>query len=79
LDSRLSQPLESQISGMLALAQERDACRRGRDHQRSRIIFGQQRLEAGEQGLIRQLLDQVGVELLLSAVRRPCASGCAAR
>jgi hypothetical protein len=42
LDSVLAQPLGFPISGILALAQERDACRRGRDRQRTRIIFGQQ-------------------------------------
>jgi len=93
LDSVLAQPLGFLISGILALTQERDACRRDRDHLRTRIIFGQQRLKAGEQGLIRQPLDHVGVALLLPARASPlrpplgaaimvegaCASGCAAR
>jgi len=66
-----SQPLKSLISGILTLAQERDACRRGRDHQRTRLIFGQQRLKAGAQGLIRQPFDHVGVALLLPARASP--------
>jgi hypothetical protein len=33
---------------MVALPQERDERRRGHDRQRSRIVFGQKRLEAGE-------------------------------
>jgi len=49
-DSVPSQPLESWISGILALAQERDACQRGRrDRQCIHLIFGQQRLKSGQQ------------------------------
>ena len=66
-----SQPLESLISRILALAQERDERRRGRDHQRTRIVFDQQRLKAGAQGVICQPLDHVGV--VSRRVRRPCA------
>ena len=56
---------------MVAWPQERDACRRGRDRQRIRIVFGQKCLEAGEQGVIRQPLDHVGVALLLPARASP--------
>ena len=88
-----AQPLRFLISGILALAQERDERRRGRDHQRTRIVFDQQRLKAGAQGMIYQSFDHVGGALLLpvraSPLRPPlgaaimvegaCASGCAAR
>jgi hypothetical protein len=60
LESVPSQPQKSRISSILALTQERDACRCGRDRQRTRIIIGQQRLEADQQGMIHQPLDRQG-------------------
>jgi hypothetical protein len=47
-DRLLTQSLKSRISGILAPAQERDERRRGRDCQRTHIVFGQQRLDAGK-------------------------------
>jgi len=66
-----AQPLRFLTSGILALAQERDERRRGRDHQRTYIVFDQQRLKAGAQGVIRQPLDRPGVALLLPARASP--------
>jgi hypothetical protein len=45
---------------MIALSQERDECHFGRDGQRSRIVFGQKCLEAGEQGVVRKPLHHQG-------------------
>ncbi|SRR6266540_7407117 len=79
LDSVLAQPLGFLISGILALTQERDACRRGRDRQRTRLIFGQQRLKGGEQRMIGQpLLPAHASHLHLIMVEGSCASGCVA-
>jgi hypothetical protein len=55
------------LSGILAPAQERDERGRSRDHQHTRLIFGQQRLKAGAQGMIYQSFDHVGVALLRPA------------
>jgi hypothetical protein len=48
LDRLPPQPLKTRIFRLAAWTQERDERRRGRDHQRTGIVFGQKCLESRE-------------------------------
>jgi hypothetical protein len=72
LNGELSQPLEVRLAHMVALPQEDNERHFCRDPQRPYMALGQERLEAGEQGVAAQPLGlPLAALMLLVIVSRP--------